>query len=131
MPDPPRIKVVDLPTGLMGLWDQSARTLWLDSGLTPAERRSTLAHELVHAERGDVPCGDPVLDARQERRVEHEAARRLLPVAVLADALRWSDRPSEVAALLDVDPSMLAARLESLSPREALVLDELLSGAWG
>jgi hypothetical protein len=107
-----------LPPPPMGLWDESTRTVWLHRDLTSAERRSTLAHELVHAERGDVPCGDPVLDTRQELRVESEAARRLLPLPLLSDVLRWARDPREAAAELDVDPAMLAVRLADLTAAE-------------
>ena len=112
------VRTAVLPPSCLGLWDQHARTVWLDERLSPAERRSTLAHELVHAERGDVPCGDPCLDARQERRVDREAARRLIAVEALADALRWTRDPREVAELLDVDVALLAARIEALTPTE-------------
>src|SRR6478735_535230 len=100
-PDPVlRVRTAPLGDGRMGLWDERTRTIWLDAGLSSAERRCTLVHELVHAERGDVPCGHPLLDRRQERRVEREAARRLVALEALADAVRWSRDEHEVAALL-------------------------------
>jgi Zn-dependent peptidase ImmA (M78 family) len=116
------IRTAALPDPLMGLWDQRTRTVWLDSRLTPVERRCTLAHELVHAERGDVPCGDPALDARQETRVEREAARRLLPLARLAEVLRWSPDLREAAAELDVEVGVLELRLASLDDTERAAL---------
>jgi len=104
-----------LAPGVMGLWHQPSRTVWLDSRLVGPERRCTLVHELVHAERGDVPCDDEVLEARQERRVEREAARRLVGLGALAEALRWSEDVREVAEILDVDTATLDMRIESLT----------------
>jgi hypothetical protein len=109
------VRTAPLPRGLMGLWDEATRTLWLDTGLTSTERRCTVVHELVHAERGDVPCDDAVLDARQERWVEREAARRLVPLSALIEALRWTTRADELAEVLDVDAQTLAARVAGLS----------------
>ena len=117
------VRTARLPGGVMGLWDERTRTVWLDTRLTSAERRGTLAHELVHAERGDVPCGDPALDARQERRVEREAARLLLPLAALAHVLAWTADAREAAQELDVDPALLAVRLEALTAAERSLLE--------
>ena len=110
----------------MGLWDEATRTVWLDCGLTGVERRCTLVHELVHAERGDVPCEDPVLAVRQERIVDREAARRLVPVALLADGLRWTVRAEELAAVLEVDLATLRTRLRCLTDAERAAIGERL-----
>lgn len=63
-------------------------TITLHPLLTQAERRSTLAHELVHLERGPAP---PHLTAREELLVEEIAARRLVDLDDLADAIVWHD----------------------------------------
>ena len=76
-----------------------------------------MAHELVHVERGPVPA-DPWLAAREERAVEAEAARRLIPLEALAGALAWSRRPVEVADELWVDVQTLAVRIGGLSVAE-------------
>lgn len=119
------ISTADLAGDVMGLWDQATRTIWLDSRLTFAERRCTLVHELVHAERGDIPCVDAVLDLRQERRVEREAARRLVNLEDLADAVRWSNDQAEVADALEVDLATLQARLAALSDTERAAVTRL------
>lgn len=82
---------------------------------TQAERRCTIAHELVHLERGPVP---PHLEAREEEVVEREAARRLIDLHDLGEALAWSPYPCEVADELWVDEAMLEARLAGLHPSE-------------
>jgi Zn-dependent peptidase ImmA (M78 family) len=123
------VRTAALAEGLMGLWDEDERTVWLDARLTPAERRCTLAHELVHAERGDLPCEDPVLDTRQEQRVEREAARRLVPLERLLDALRWTSDAAEAADVLDVDPALLRTRLEALSRAERRTVERSIAQA--
>lgn len=62
-----------LPAGVRGFYCDN--TIVLDVGLSRVQRRATLQHELVHAERG--VTGDPRLD---ERGVDDEVARRLVPV---------------------------------------------------
>lgn len=37
-----------LPPGFLGFYEPDASRIWFDLGLTPAERRSTIAHELGH-----------------------------------------------------------------------------------
>ena len=44
------ISSLPLPAGIAGLTD--GHTIWLNPNLTPAGRRCTLAHELIHIERG-------------------------------------------------------------------------------
>jgi Zn-dependent peptidase ImmA (M78 family) len=122
---PLRIRTAALGDGRMGLWDERTRTVWLDAGLSTAERRCTLIHELIHAERGDVPCDHPALERRQERRVEREAARRLVSIDALIEAVRWSRDPHEVAAALEVDLEILGARIEALTQAERVLLADV------
>lgn len=109
-----------------GLYDRRERTIILRHGLTHAQRRCTLAHELVHDERDDVALSDAVLNARQELIVERTAARRLVPLSTLMDALMWTGDFGEAADELLVDVVTLRARMESLTPEERAVLDRLL-----
>jgi Zn-dependent peptidase ImmA (M78 family) len=37
-----------LPSGYLGFYEPDASRIWFDLGLTPAERRSVIAHELGH-----------------------------------------------------------------------------------
>lgn len=66
--------------------------VFLDPQLPASERTAALAHELIHVERAG-GAYDPAMPdtwgpvvAREERRVDYEAARRLLPVARLLEA---------------------------------------------
>ncbi|WP_333618127.1 hypothetical protein [Dietzia sp.] len=55
----------DLPAHIDALTDGTR--IWFRRGLTQAQRRSALAHELVHIERGPVP---PFAEAKEEELVE-------------------------------------------------------------
>lgn len=94
------------------------RAIVMDKRLSQVERRSVLAHELGHVIRGDVPCGSDILDARQESAVDQWAARKLITIEALADALRWSDDRHEVADALWVTVDLLEVRLDHLHPSE-------------
>lgn len=99
-----------LPKGEVGWWHQDSRTVFLDSRLTQAERRCTLAHELVHAERGDDGrCASDWHENKLEVQVHAEAARRLIRLDDLALALLLSDHEDERAEELWVDVDTLRA----------------------
>lgn len=115
--------------GALGWYYVDTNEIVLDDRQTQAERRSTLAHELVHAERRDQPCGSVILDARQETLVERIAARRLIPIRALGEALAWSRDLVEVADELWVDVATVRARLNHLHPAERGYLRERLEGA--
>lgn len=90
-----------------------------------AQRRCTVAHELVHDERRVFPR-DRVLRAREETTVERIAARRLIQLDALVDALLWSRDARETAAELWVDVPMLIALVQSLTDRERDWIDQQL-----
>lgn len=114
-----------LPRGCMGYVDWRAHAVVIDRTLLQVERRCTITHELVHIERGPVPT-DPWLGRREERAVEREAARRLIELDALADALAWSSQPAEVAEELWVDEQTLNARVAGLSRSERAWLSRRL-----
>lgn len=107
-----------LPRGQRGRWHDAIRVLILDSDQSQAARRSTLAHELIHAERGDRGCDDGWFGRRQERTCDQLASRRLIALHDLARALQWSTDEHEVADELHVDVAMLRSRIEHLHPAE-------------
>lgn len=106
-----------LPGDLRGLTHHHARVIVLDRRLTQAERRSTLAHELEHADRGPMPA-NPVLAAREEAAVERAAARRLIDLVLLGDALAVTLDLDAAAEDLWVDRATLETRLRTLHPVE-------------
>lgn len=106
-----------------GLTTFATDTIQMRTGMLQAERRSTLTHELVHLERGPFPRWKR---PREERLVDAEAARRLIPFDRLADAMVWSGDEFEAAEELWVDVRMVRARLGSLTKAERLELNRRL-----
>ncbi|MEV5360991.1 hypothetical protein AB0K45_11795 [Micrococcus luteus] len=108
---------------------QTVGRIWLCRKLNQARRRCTLTHELIHLERGPVPV-DPVGRAREELAVNVEAARRLITLAQLVEALRWTREPVELADQLWVDQPTLRARMDNLDPLEVAELEHHLEDQW-
>lgn len=116
----------DLPEGLLGFTDHGRKHVVLTTGLTQAERRSTIAHETAHVERGPVP---PWLRAREERACDAIASRRLVGLEVLADAMVWSRDEHEIAEECWVDTDTIRARLTNLTDAERAFIEERLDAA--
>ena len=91
------------------------------------ERRCVLLHELVHEERG-IPHG---VDPREEAAVEQEVAHRLIPIELLADALRWTMLVSKAADHCHVTTEVLMTRWEHLHPSERHYLRRATDDAHG
>ena len=127
-----RIEVRPLPNGVQGLYDGTR--ILLRPGLDHAEERSTLGHELVHAERGDrgqaLRKVHTVLDERDmERDVDEVAARNLIQLRGLAAALAAASDEEAAAADLVVDVDMLRVRLDTLTPAERSYLSSRLTSS--
>lgn len=103
----------------------NGRRIQMADDLTQAERRCTIAHELVHDERRVYPR-DAVLRAREETAVHEIAARRLIELEDLIDVLRWARHAAEVADELWVDVPTLLALVRSLTDDEREWIDEQL-----
>jgi hypothetical protein len=72
------------PVGPMGETDFETRTVSLRAGLTRRQKRSTLAHELAHIERGPATGTAKAASIKiEEHLVEATAAVRLIPAYVL------------------------------------------------
>lgn len=75
-----RLRWARLPDGTTGLCDMRAGVVTIDARLDQRHRNATLAHELVHDERRLPTVGVPVeLAVKEERAVDYEVARRLVP----------------------------------------------------
>lgn len=79
----------------------------VDPELDPAARRAAVTHERVHLDRGallparHLPAGWAAVVAREERIVDAEVARRLVPPDELAHAIsRWQAGDEAVTATL-------------------------------
>lgn len=119
------VSIEPLPGDLLGLTRFPPLHIALSSYSSPAQRRCTLAHEIVHLERdpirgddADQPLG---WSPREERRVHAVAATRLIHADALVAAIRdlgGNDDRAALSALLDVDTETLQVRLALLDPHE-------------
>lgn len=116
-----RLHWQSLPAGVFGLTNHAERSVILNASLLQVERRCTIEHERQHILRGPVPP-DPWLAAREESAVEQAAARALISLEHLGDALAWSLDVHEVADVLWVDVDTLRTRMQHLHPSERAYL---------
>lgn len=110
--------------GDAGWYDFDTQTISLRRGLDQAERRSTLRHELQHHFNG------PVLEALMEREeiaCDLAAARDLIDIRKLGEALAWTQDRDEVSIELWVDPCLIDIRLARLHPAERIYLRRRLA----
>jgi hypothetical protein len=123
------VEFVDEPTGRRGCI--RGNVILIDRHQLQVERRCTVAHELVHDERRVFPTNGTLL-AREEAAVERTAARRLIELPDLVDALRAcsSRHAHDLADHLWVDLPMLEARMNALDPVEVAELEHHLEDQW-
>jgi len=114
-----------LPDGVVGLWE--GRIIWLCKTLSQAERRSVLTHELMHVGRGLVPLR---YRAREELVVDKLAARRLIELPELIDALRETNDVHQLAERLWTDVHTVKVRLDDLDPIEVAEVEHALEDLW-
>lgn len=106
------VTVSSLPTGeldqgVMGVYDDEAKMILIDRGLTYVQKRCTLAHELVHWVYGDNAC-DPVFRAKEEHRARRQAAGMLISSVEYSMAEEMYDsNPLMIARELDVTVQVL------------------------
>lgn len=115
----PEIDVVVEPMTGNLLGELRYPVIALRAGTSAAQRRCTLAHEIVHLERGVGECGP--WRVREERAVHAEAARRLIGCDDIARGLRElgvAHDLGQLAQALDVDRQTLRLRLELLDRSE-------------
>lgn len=113
-----------LPPGVRAECHWPRRLILMGSRLLQAERRSALAHELEHLRRGPFPRR---MRPREERAVNAAAARKLIRLHDLGEALAWADHPAEVADELWVDVPTVHARLAGLTDDEPAYLARRLA----
>lgn len=123
------VEFVNMPTGRRGCI--RGNVVLIDRRQLQVERRCTVAHELVHDERRVFPA-EAALRAREETLVERTAARRLIELPELVDALRAcsSQHAHDLADHLWVDLPMLEARMNALDPVEVAELEHHLEDQW-
>ena len=114
----------DAADGTLGTWCAGTRSMAFHPDQSQAQRRCTVAHEIVHAELAHVgPCTEAT-----ELRVLKISARRLIGLRALADAVVFHlDDRTALAQELWVDRQTLDARLDHLHPWEQGYLQRRLA----
>jgi hypothetical protein len=125
----PQLEVVLKPMRGELLGELRFPVITLRADTSAAQRRCTLAHELVHLERGVRDCGP--WSAREELHVHREVARRLIGSDDLIRAIRALGGHGEVVALaraLDVDVQTAQIRLGLLTAEERARIQAVAAG---
>lgn len=118
---------VELADDTAGLTD--GETIWLNPTLTMVGRRCTLAHELVHIERGPLRDLAPEALEREEKKVDRIAAHRLAPTEHVVDAVVWAqgaERLSEIAEETGLDVNFAHIRLSTVTDEERHHINDAL-----
>ncbi len=106
----------------LGAWIEAARVILVEQSLERPARNSVLAHEVAHLDLGHKMTGDGWFDRRQEHQADRLAAKRLVSLDALADALLWCSWETEVAEHLHVTVEVVRLRLAYLTnPEKAYV----------
>lgn len=126
--DLPEVTLAWHDDGPDGWFCHDTMVLSIRRGMSQAERRSTVAHELQHVHRGRVWAA---WAAREEAACEVAAARDLIDLHKLGETLAWAHCLAEAAEELWVDEQLLVARLSSLHPTERAYLRKRLEHLGG
>lgn len=109
------VKLIRHSGGIKGWYDHPARTLSTRRGMSIAQYRSTLAHELGHAWHGDVPTGNGHYDQRQEDRAWRFAAHLLIcPDEFRAAAIWHNHHMPAIADELEITQYLLDHWMRSI-----------------
>jgi hypothetical protein len=123
-----RVLIERMTGDLLGEVRDDGAVIALRAGTSAAQRRCTLAHEIVHLERGLPDCGQWL--HREESAVHLTAARRLITAQDLVGAIRdlgGTDDRAALAQLLEVDTETLLLRLDALDRAERLAVRRALA----
>jgi hypothetical protein len=104
----------------LGHFDFDCGTITLTRGMTQAEQRCTLTHELIHIERGPVAVEHR---EAEERVVRDLTARRLITDEALVNALAESFDEWDLAEALWADVEVVRDRLRFLTAAERAQID--------
>jgi Zn-dependent peptidase ImmA (M78 family) len=121
------VRIVEADIAEKGWYDADRNVVVVREGMTVGERRSTLAHELVHVEAHDVVrhgLWRDVHEAGMEARADEIASRNLIRISDLIDAMCDTADYESAAEALGVDVDLLQARLDTLTPAERWHLEQ-------
>lgn len=95
---------------LRGFYEPQFNLIVLSSLLTEVQKKSTLAHELGHANFGDHPTTDPRLHEFQERRATYWGAQMLIDTYAYAEAESlYGSHPGALAQALGVTRELVVS----------------------
>ena len=114
--------------GRVGEYVHAHRLIRLDPRMPRRQARAVLCHELRHAEFGHTSTTCGRVNLRQEQYADQEAARLLIDVRDLADAMvLHGQHISATAVELRVSDRLLRVRLHRLHPSERHYLTRRLA----
>lgn len=101
--------------GILGRYDHDSGTIILRTGMRTRQERSVLAHELVHAARGDEhDAWDRTYSTRRERDCDLQAAENLInPADLRRTAVFYPDNLPALAYELDITEDLLTTYLQA------------------
>lgn len=112
------VRLAHHDTGPLGWYSPSLQTISTRRGLTIADYKSTLAHELGHAVYRDQHTGHGHFDRKQETRADRFAARLLIdPEQLATSAAFYRDNLPAIANDLDITPHLLRIYLSAVPER--------------
>lgn len=103
------------------------RVILTDRRLSRVESRCTLAHAVAHLDLGHVAVFDGVVERQEEADADKLAARRLLHIEDLADAVVEGRPARDLAEALKVTECVLHLRERHMHPAERGYLRRRLS----
>lgn len=104
------------------------KVILIDPGRNSAERRCSLAHAIAHIDLGHALCHPGSrAEVREEAQADLMAARRLIQLDHLIDAIVWSHGTAEAAEVLCVDMETLRTRGAHVHPSERDALSAALA----
>lgn len=116
------VRTGTLPNGWWGAYNQQKHEIILRPRLGALQRRSTLAHELGHAQymhAGSTPFN--------ERQASIWAARRLIQASAFIDASTISDTAQGIAHILGVLPRDVTNYVSTLTTAETLLIRQIIT----
>lgn len=110
--------------GAYGFLVYRRRLIVVDACGPRAEWDCTIAHEIVHLDRGDrCTLGDDVVNVRLELAVARCAARKMLPAWRFAGVDLYGRHPQEIADELGVDLDTLRVRSNDLDDYDLTIIN--------
>jgi len=118
-----RIVFEDLPGTLRGYYDHKTGVSHVDGRMVGCDRRNTILHEWFHKILGHAPAVSLPVHTAREIAVERLTARYLIPLPRLMEVMVRFGTTQERASALDVDESILYARVFGLEDDEQTIFD--------